>query len=88
MARSIDVGDIVEIKSGYHKGDWGKVVLIDEDYEYHIAMFGDSNDCPVFSRNEIKLSKWKPSDIQCSSDEDEIIELTYDELFNIFDEVV
>ena len=66
MARSIDVGDVVEIKSGFHKGDWGTVVLIDEDYGYHVAMFNDTNDCPVFSRCEIKLSSWKPSDIECS----------------------
>ena len=86
MARSIDVGDVVEIKSGFHKGDWGTVVLIDEDYGYHVAMFNDTDNCPVFSRREIKLSSWKPSDIECSSDED-IIELSYDELFSIFDEV-
>jgi len=86
MARSIEIGDIVEIKSGFHKGDWGRVVLVDEDYEYHVAMFGDTNDCPIFSRNEIKLLS-KPSNIECSS-EDEIVELTYDELFKIFDEVV
>lgn len=56
MPRNIKVGDKVEIKTGWNKGDWGEVVLInDEDNEYHVAMFGDKKDCPVFSKRELKL---------------------------------
>ena len=57
MARYIKVGDLVEIKdnAGFHAGDWGKVVYIDKDGDYHVAMFNDENDCPIFLRREIKL---------------------------------
>lgn len=50
----IKVGDTVTIKSGLHRGDWGVVKMIDEDKNYHVAMMGDSNFCPIFQRNEIK----------------------------------
>ena len=56
MAKKFKVGDKVEIKTGWNKGDWGKVVLVnDEDDEYHVAMFDDKKDCPVFSKRELKL---------------------------------
>lgn len=59
MARNIKVGDLVEIKrdhDGFFKGDWGKVVYADSvDNEYHVAMFGDKTNCPIFTRSEIKL---------------------------------
>lgn len=54
MAKTIKVGDEVNIKAGFHKGDWGIVKLIDEDNMIHVAIFGDSNDCPMFSRNELR----------------------------------
>lgn len=54
--REIPTDTIVDIKSGFHKGDWGVVKHYDGEY-YHVAMFGDPNDCPVFDRSELKVSK-------------------------------
>lgn len=54
MKKTIKVGDYVEITTGWRLGDWGKVMLIDEDGYYHVAMFKDQNNCPVFEKNELR----------------------------------
>ena len=55
-SKEIPVDTIVDIKSGFHAGDWGVVKYYDGEY-YHVAMFGDPNDCPVFDRSELKVRK-------------------------------
>ena len=50
------IGKRVEIKSGFHKGDWG-IVQDCVDGEYYIAMFGDTNVCPVFGRDEFVVRR-------------------------------
>ena len=86
MPRNIKVGDLVELKKdldGFFKGDWGKVVYI-EDGDYHVAMFNDEANCPIFMRSEIKLMTY---DISESLDDEndwsdiEMEEITLDELF-------
>lgn len=54
--KEIPIGTIVDIKSGFHRGDWGVVKLYDGEY-YHVAMFGDPDDCPIFDRDELKVRK-------------------------------
>lgn len=92
MARYIKVGDLVELKrdtEGFFKGDWGKVVYIDEDnLEYHVAMFNDETNCPIFIRSEIKLM---PNNIVESVEAQndwsgyEIENITLEELFSEMD---
>ena len=56
------MGKTVEIKSGFHKGDWGIVIeVLDSRYGkyYLVAMFGDKNDCPIFDRDEFIIRKTK-----------------------------
>lgn len=56
MKKNINVGDRVVVKTNdWRNGDWGKVVMIDEDGFYHVAMFGDKNDCPVFEKRELRI---------------------------------
>lgn len=58
--RNYDSSDLIgkeaTIKTGIHKGDWGIIKFYDGEY-YHIAIFGDKNDCPVFTRDEIKIKR-------------------------------
>lgn len=46
----------VEIKRGWHKGDWGVVKMFDGQY-YHVAIFGDENECLIFERDEIRVPR-------------------------------
>ena len=92
MPRYIKVGDLVELKKdvdGFFKGDWGKVVYIDEDdLEYHVAMFNDETNCPIFSRREIKLmpnSIVESEEYQNDWSGYEIEDITLDELFSEMD---
>lgn len=55
-SKEIPTDTIVDIKSGFHKGDWGVVKLYDGEC-YHVAMFGDPDDCPIFDRDELKVRK-------------------------------
>lgn len=61
-SKKFKVGDYVNIiGDNFHAGDWGRIIEINpEDDEYFVAMFDDDNDAPVFSRNELKLMKYKP----------------------------
>lgn len=52
--KDIKIGDEVDIVKGFHEGDWGEVIDIDEDGYYYVAMFGERDDCPIFSRDELK----------------------------------
>ena len=58
----LKIGDYVEIYgNSFHSGDWGIIVdMYEEDDEYFVAMFGNKNDVPVFSKRELKLMKHKP----------------------------
>ena len=61
----LKIGDCVEIKgNSFHAGDWGIIVdICEEDNEYFVAMFGDKSDVPVFSRDELKLLKYRPKGV-------------------------
>ena len=52
MNTKISVGDKVQIKEGFLKGEWGIVRHIDEFY--HVAHANDANTTQVFERNEIR----------------------------------
>ena len=54
--KEIPIGTIVDIKSGFHRGDWGLVKYYDGEC-YHVAMFGDLDDCPIFDKDELKVRK-------------------------------
>ena len=41
----------------FHAGGWGVIVGRDLNGEYHIAMYGDKNDCCVFERNEFVVHR-------------------------------
>ena len=43
-------------RESFHYGDWGTIVDFDGEY-YYIAIFGDVNDAPIFTRNQFKVSK-------------------------------
>jgi hypothetical protein len=57
MAQNL-IGKEVKIidRESFHYGDWGTVVDFDGEY-YYIAIFGDVNDAPIFTRNQFKVSK-------------------------------
>ena len=50
------IGKKVTITAGFHTGDWGTVIDVDGEF-YHVAMFDDLNDAPIFSRNEFKVTR-------------------------------
>lgn len=55
MAKRINVGDRVIItEKGWREGEWGKVIMIDEDGFCHVAMYGFKNDCPVFDKSDLR----------------------------------
>lgn len=55
IRRKIKEGDrVIILEKGWRNGDWGKVILIDEDGFYHVAMFGNKNDCPVFEKKDLR----------------------------------
>lgn len=56
MKQTSLVGKMVDIKSGYYSGEWGRVIAFDGEY-YYIAIADDRNCMPVFSRNEFKVCK-------------------------------
>ena len=54
------VGKTAYIKKNvgrFFEGYWGIIVDVDADGMYHIAMFGDETDCPIFSRNEFVVHR-------------------------------
>ena len=40
-----------------HAGGWGVIVDKDADGCYHVAMYGDADDCLVFTRKEFTVHK-------------------------------
>lgn len=46
----------ITAKDSFHKGDWGTVIDFDGEY-YYVAIFNDTNDTPIFARNEFKVKK-------------------------------
>lgn len=60
-SKKLKVGDYVHIVGdGWYAGEWGVIKYINlEDDEYHVAI-ANGIDTPVFSRNELKLMKYKP----------------------------
>ena len=61
--RKLKVGDYVEIiGDSFFSGDWGVIQYIDEeDDEYHVAIANGNDSMPMFSRNELKLMKYRPA---------------------------
>lgn len=51
-------GKQVDIKTGMYKGEWGVITLYDGEY-FHVALWGDTNTCLVFTRNEITIRRNK-----------------------------
>ena len=62
--KTLKVGDYVYIDgNGWYAGEWGVIKYIDEeDDEYHVAI-SNGDDCPIFSRNELKLMKNRPEGV-------------------------
>ena len=60
--KTFKINDCVEIKgNSFHAGDWGVIVDInEEDDEYFVAMFGNKSDVSLFSRDELRLLKYRP----------------------------
>lgn len=54
MAKKILIGDLVEVKEGLFEFCWGVVKHIDDDGYFHVAIFGDTRQMPIFSRDELK----------------------------------
>ena len=52
MNTKISVGDKVQIKEGFLKGEWGIVRHIDEFY--HVAHADDAITTQIYDRNEIR----------------------------------
>ena len=50
---TISVSDLVVVTTGWRTGDWGKVMMIDADDCFHVAMFNNENECAIFAFNEI-----------------------------------
>lgn len=51
------IGREVYIKEGsWMAGAWGIVVAIIGD-EWHIAIYGDTDSCPVYSRDELRIPR-------------------------------
>ena len=53
----IRIGDLVIIQSGWMRGEWGKVFLIDEDSCYHVGLYGRKNDALVFELKDLEKMK-------------------------------
>ena len=55
-SRLIDKEVTITNKDSWHYGDWGIIKSFDGEY-YEVAMFGDENDMPIFSRDEFKVKR-------------------------------
>ena len=54
-----DVGSVAFItdKNSMYCGDWGRIIYVDEDGVYGIAIADDLNSVPEFSRNQFRIPK-------------------------------
>lgn len=48
------IGKEARIKAGWMKGEWGIIYGVIGD-EYHVGIYGDRDNCQVFSREEITI---------------------------------
>lgn len=53
IGRKVDIVD----KDSVHYGDWGRVLDFDGD-NYHVAMMEDKDFVCVFSRRDLKITKY------------------------------
>lgn len=62
MRNSNLIGRVAYIKnsidsSSYDIGGWGDIIAVDEDGIFHIAMYGDTDDVHIFTRNEFVVHR-------------------------------
>ena len=50
------IGKEVKIKAGWMKGEYGIIYAVIGD-EYHVGLYGDRDNCLVFSRDEITVRR-------------------------------